>query len=112
VGAGRGAHRSGHAFYTQSVLSTLSDAEPELAQAIARRLPDGQDLFSSLDQGVTPRGSGVPTGMNPQLLEPDDRTELGVLAGWDGDQRRLRRTVVIPPACGPSAMPSPAPSAR
>jgi hypothetical protein len=72
VGAGRGAHRSGHAFYTQSVLSTLSDAEPELAQAIARRLPDGQDLFSSLDQGVTPRGSGVPTGMNPQLLEPDE----------------------------------------
>jgi pterin-4a-carbinolamine dehydratase len=85
-------------FYTQAVLSTLSDAEPGVARAIARRLPDADDLFSPVDQGVTPRGSGVPIDLSPRLLERDEvERELGGLTGWDGDERRLRRTVVLPP---------------
>lgn len=47
---------------------------------------------------MTPRGSGVPTEMSPRILEPDEiDRELGVLTGWEGDQRRLRRTVEVPP---------------
>jgi pterin-4a-carbinolamine dehydratase len=85
-------------YYTQAVLSTLSDAEPEVAQLIARRLPDSEDLFAPIDQGVPPRGSGVPTRMSPRLLEPDEvERELRRLTGWEGDQRRLRRTVELPP---------------
>jgi pterin-4a-carbinolamine dehydratase len=85
-------------FYTQAVLSTLADAEPEVAEVVARRLPDSQDLFSPVDQGVPPVGSGVPIDLTPRLLEPDEvERELGRLTGWEGDQRRLRRTVVLPP---------------
>jgi pterin-4a-carbinolamine dehydratase len=84
-------------FYTQAVLSTLADSEPEVAAAVARRLPDGEELFSSVDQGVPPRGSGVPIELTPVLLEQDeiDRA-LAAMEGWAGDERRLRRTVVLP----------------
>jgi pterin-4a-carbinolamine dehydratase len=85
-------------FYTKAVLSTLSDAEPDTAQAIGRQLPDADDLFSPIDQGVPPRGSGVPIDLTPRLLEHDEvERELGRLTGWDGDEHRLRRTVALPP---------------
>lgn len=85
-------------FYAQSVLSTLVDLEPEVARAIRDRLPLTDDLFSPIDQGVTPRGSGVPTRLSPRLLDRSDiDRELGRLRGWDGDERRLRRTVELPP---------------
>jgi pterin-4a-carbinolamine dehydratase len=85
-------------FYTQAVLSTLSDAEPDVAREISQRLPDGEDLFSPIDQGVPPRGSGVPIDLTPRLLEREEiERELGGLRGWDGDEHRLRRTVVLPP---------------
>ncbi|MFR9805139.1 DUF2267 domain-containing protein [Pseudonocardia sp. RS010] len=85
-------------FYTQAVLSTLADSEPELAGDLARRLPNGAELFSPIDEGVPPRGSGVPTRLTPRLLERDeiDRA-LAALEGWEGDEHRLRRTVVLPP---------------
>ncbi len=85
-------------FYTQAVLSTLTGSEPELAGVLARRLPDGEELISPLDQGVPPRGSGVPTTLTPRLLEQEeiDRA-LAALEGWEGDEHRLRRTVVLPP---------------
>jgi pterin-4a-carbinolamine dehydratase/uncharacterized protein (DUF2267 family) len=83
--------------YTHAVLATLSDAEPELAQAIARELPLGEDLFEPIIAGVTPRSSGVSSQLTPHLLERDDvARELGRLTGWEGDERRLRRTVVLP----------------
>ncbi|WP_271215094.1 4a-hydroxytetrahydrobiopterin dehydratase, partial [Pseudonocardia halophobica] len=61
-------------------------------------LPDGEELISPLDQGVPPRGSGVPTTLTPRLLEQEeiDRA-LAALEGWEGDEHRLRRTVVLPP---------------
>jgi pterin-4a-carbinolamine dehydratase/uncharacterized protein (DUF2267 family) len=85
-------------FYTQAVLSTLADAEPDLARELSQHLPDGEDLFSPIDQGVPPVGSGVPIDLSPRLLERDEvERELGGLRGWDGDEHRLRRTVVLPP---------------
>jgi pterin-4a-carbinolamine dehydratase len=85
-------------FYTQAVLSTLAGSEPDVAGLLARRLPDGEELFAPIDQGVPPRGSGVPIGLTPQLLERGeiDRA-LAALEGWEGDEHRLRRTVVLPP---------------
>jgi pterin-4a-carbinolamine dehydratase len=83
--------------YTHAVLATLSDAEPELAQVIARQLPLGEDLFEPIIKGVTPRSSGESSQLTPRLLERDDvARELGRLTGWEGDERRLRRTVVLP----------------
>jgi pterin-4a-carbinolamine dehydratase len=85
-------------FYTQAVLATVADAEPEVAELIARRLPDGHDLFSPIDQGVTARGSGVPTRQSPRILDRDEiARQLDGLTGWEGDELRLRRTVVLPP---------------
>jgi pterin-4a-carbinolamine dehydratase len=85
-------------FYTQAVLSTLAGSEPDVAGVLARRLPDGDELFAPIDQGVPPRGSGVPTGQTPRLLERDEiGRALAALEGWEGDERRLRRTVVLPP---------------
>ncbi len=85
-------------FYTQAVLSTLAEDEPEVAGVLARRLPDGEDLFSPIDHGVPRRASGEPTGLTPRLLGQDeiDRA-LAALEGWEGDEKRLRRTVVLPP---------------
>ncbi|MDT7573980.1 MAG: hypothetical protein QOH17_313, partial [Pseudonocardiales bacterium] len=85
-------------FYTRAVLSSLASFEPELASSLARRLPDGEELFSPIDQGVSLRGSGVPTRLTPRLLQRDeiDRA-LAALEGWEGDEHRLRRTVVLPP---------------
>jgi pterin-4a-carbinolamine dehydratase len=85
-------------FYTQAVLSTLADAEPDLARDLARRVPDGAELFAPIDQGVPPRGSGVPIRLSPRLLEQEeiDRA-LATLQGWQGDVHRLRRTVGLPP---------------
>jgi pterin-4a-carbinolamine dehydratase/uncharacterized protein (DUF2267 family) len=84
--------------YVQAVLSAVAEAEPEVGRTIAERLPDGADLVAAVDQGVPPRGSGVPTGLTPRLLEPDEiERQLGRLTGWEGDQHRLRRTVVLPP---------------
>lgn len=97
VSAASGCSPERSRFYTQAVLSTLADLEPEVAAALARRLPDGDELFAPVDQGVTPRGSGVPIGLTPRLLEQDeiDRV-LAALEDWTGDQHRLRRTVVLP----------------
>ncbi|SDF91002.1 DUF2267 domain-containing protein [Pseudonocardia oroxyli] len=85
-------------FFVQATLSTLADLEPELADLLDRRLPDGAELRAPLDQGVPPRGSGVPTDLSPRLLERDeiDRA-LTALEGWDGDEHRLRRIVGLPP---------------
>jgi pterin-4a-carbinolamine dehydratase len=98
VSAGSGCPPERARFYTQAVLSTLAGTEPEVARVLARRLPDGDELFSPIDQGVPPRGSGVPTEQTPRLLEPGeiDRA-LAALEGWEGDVHRLRRTVVLPP---------------
>lgn len=98
VSAGSGCPAERARFYTQAVLSTLASAEPEVASVIARRLPDSEELFAPIDQGVPPRGSGVPIGLTPRLLEQDeiDRA-LAALEGWEGDEHRLRRTVVLPP---------------
>ena len=85
-------------YWTQAVLSTLAGAEPELADVLTRRLPDGDELLSPVDQGVPPRGSGVPTAMTPRLLDQAEvDRELAGLEGWEGDEHRLRRTVAIPP---------------
>jgi pterin-4a-carbinolamine dehydratase len=82
----------------QAVLSTLAGSEPEVARVIARRLPDGEELFSPIDQGVPPRGSGLPVGRTPRLLEQGEiERALAALEGWEGDEHRLRRTVVLPP---------------
>jgi pterin-4a-carbinolamine dehydratase len=85
-------------FYTQAVLSTLADEEPELGHEIAAQLPDGADLVAPIDQGVPPRGSGVPIDYSPVILERDeiDRA-LTRLTDWTGDEHRLRRTVELPP---------------
>ena len=98
VSAGSGCPAERARFYTQAVLSTLAGSEPEVARVLARRLPDGEELFSPIDQGVPPRGSGVPIGLTPRLLERAeiDRA-LAALEGWEGDEHRLRRTVVLPP---------------
>lgn len=84
-------------FVTQAVLSTLADFEPELAEVLARLLPDGAELSAPIDQGVPPRGSGVPTESTPRVLKRDeiDRA-LVALENWEGDEGRLRRTVVLP----------------
>jgi pterin-4a-carbinolamine dehydratase len=83
--------------YTHAVLATLSETEPNVAQTIARQLPLGEDLFEPIVKGVTPRSSGVSSQLTPRLLEPDDvARELRGLTGWEGDERRLRRTVVLP----------------
>ncbi len=85
-------------FYTQAVLSTLADCEPEVAGLLSRRPPAGEELFSPIDQGVPPRGLGVPTGLTPRLLERDEvERALAALEGWEIDEHRLRRTVVLPP---------------
>jgi pterin-4a-carbinolamine dehydratase len=98
VSAGSGCPAERARFYTQAVLSTLADSEPEVAGLLARRLPDGDELFAPIDQGVPPRGSGVPIELTPRLLEQDeiDRA-LAAMEGWEGDEHRLRRTVVLPP---------------
>jgi pterin-4a-carbinolamine dehydratase len=98
VSAGSGCPPERARFYTQAVLSTLAGFEPELAGVLAQRLPDGEELFAPIDQGVPPRGSGVPTEQTPRLLDRDeiDRA-LAALEGWEGDVHRLRRTVVLPP---------------
>ena len=98
VSAGSGCPAERARFYIQAVLSTLAGSEPDVARVLARRLPDGEELFSPIDQGVPPRGSGVPTGLTPRLLERDeiDRA-LAALEGWEGDEHRLRRTVMLPP---------------
>jgi pterin-4a-carbinolamine dehydratase len=98
VSAGSGCPAERARFYTQAVLSTLAGSEPELASVLAERLPDGEELFSPINQGVPPRRSGVPIGLTPRLLEPGeiDRA-LAALEGWEGDVHRLRRTVVLPP---------------
>jgi pterin-4a-carbinolamine dehydratase/uncharacterized protein (DUF2267 family) len=98
VSAGSGCPPERARFYTQAVLSTLAGSEPEVASVLARRLPDGEELFSPIDQGVPPRGSGVPIGLTPRLLERGeiDRA-LAALEGWEGDEHRLRRSVVLPP---------------
>jgi pterin-4a-carbinolamine dehydratase/uncharacterized protein (DUF2267 family) len=83
--------------YLRAVLATLSEDEPELAEVIAERLPVGPELFSPVIEGVTPGSSGVSSQLTPHLLDGDDiARELGRLTGWDGDERRLRRTVVLP----------------
>jgi pterin-4a-carbinolamine dehydratase len=98
VSAGSGCPPERARFYTQAVLSTLAGAEPDVARALALRLPDGEELFAPIHQGVPPRGSGVPIGLSPRLLERGeiDRA-LAALEGWEGDEHRLRRTVVLPP---------------
>ena len=98
VSAGSGCPAERARFDTQAVLSTLAGSEPEVASALAQRLPDGEELFSPIDQGVPPRGSGVPTELTPRLLEREeiDRA-LAALESWEGDEHRLRRTVVLPP---------------
>jgi pterin-4a-carbinolamine dehydratase len=98
VSAGSGFPAERARFYTQAVLSTLAGSEPDVAGVLARRLPDGEELFSPIDQGVPPRGSGVPIGLTPRLLDQDeiDRA-LAALEGWEGNVHRLRRTVVLPP---------------
>ena len=92
VGAGCGCPGERARFYTQAVLSTLAGSEPHVAGILARRLPDGDELFSPIDQGVPARG------LTPRLLERAeiDRA-LAALEGWEGDEHRLRRTVVLPP---------------
>jgi pterin-4a-carbinolamine dehydratase len=98
VSAGSGCPAERTRFHTQAVLSTLAGSEPEVARVIARRLPDGEELFSPIDQGVPPRGSGVPVGLTPRLLEQGEiERALAALEGWEGDEHRLRRTVVLPP---------------
>jgi pterin-4a-carbinolamine dehydratase len=98
VSAGSGCPAERARFYTQAVLSTLAGSEPEVASVLARRLPDSEELFSPIDQGVPPRGSGVPTGLTPRLLERAEIDHaLAALEGWEGDEHRLRRTVVLPP---------------
>jgi uncharacterized protein (DUF2267 family) len=57
VSAGSGFPAERARFYTQAVLSTLAGSEPDVASVLARRLPDGEDLFSPIDQGVPPRFS-------------------------------------------------------
>jgi pterin-4a-carbinolamine dehydratase len=98
VSAGSGCPAERARFYTQAVLSTLAGSEPELASVLAQRLPDGEELCSPIDQGVPPRGSGVPIELTPRLLERDeiDRA-LAALESWEGDEHRLRCTVVLPP---------------
>ncbi|MCW2743503.1 MAG: hypothetical protein JWM48_53 [Mycobacterium sp.] len=98
VSDGTGCPQERARFYAQAVLSTLAEAEPELIRTIAQRLPVSEDLFEPIDQGVPPRGSGVPIRLTPRLLDPDEVTrELHRLPGWEGDEHRLRRTVVLPP---------------
>jgi pterin-4a-carbinolamine dehydratase len=98
VSAGAGCPPERARFYTQAVLSTLAATAPEVARVLARQLPDGEELFSPIDQGVPPRGSGVPTDTTPRLLEQEEiDRELAALEGWEGDVHRLRRTVVLPP---------------
>jgi len=83
--------------YTHAVLATLSDAEPEVARVIAERLPLGEDLFEPIVEGVTPRSVGLTPQLEPRLLEREDiARELRRLTGWEGDERRLRRTVELP----------------
>jgi Uncharacterized conserved protein (DUF2267) len=98
VSAGSGCPAERARFCTQAVLSTLAGSEPDGASVLARRLPNAEELFSPIDQGVPPRGSGVPIGLTPRLLERAeiDRA-LAALEGWEGDVHRLRRTVVLPP---------------
>jgi pterin-4a-carbinolamine dehydratase len=98
VSAGSGCPAERARFYTQAVLSTLAGSEPEVARVLAGRLPDGEELFSPIDQGVPSRGSGAQTEVTPRLLDRGeiDRA-LATLEGWEGDERRLRRTVVLPP---------------
>jgi uncharacterized protein (DUF2267 family) len=52
VSAGSGCPAERARFYTQAVLSTLAGSEPEVAGVLARQLPDGEELFSPIDQGV------------------------------------------------------------
>jgi pterin-4a-carbinolamine dehydratase len=69
-----------------------------MAQVIARRFPDDQDLLSPIDQGATPRSSGVSTQLTPRLLDRDEiGRRLSRLTGWEGDEHRLRRTVALSP---------------
>jgi pterin-4a-carbinolamine dehydratase len=98
VSAGSGCPAERARFYTQAVLSTLAGSEPDMASVLARRLPDSEELLSPIDHGVPPRGSGVPIELTPRLIERNeiDRA-LAALDGWEGDEHRLRRTVVLPP---------------
>jgi pterin-4a-carbinolamine dehydratase len=98
VSAGSGLPGERARFFTQAVLSTLARSEPDVAGVLARRLPDGEELFAPIDQGVPPRGSGVPIELTPRLLDRDEIDHaLAALQGWEGDEHRLRRTVVLPP---------------
>jgi hypothetical protein len=84
VSAGSGCPAERARFYTQAVLSTLASSEPEVARVLARRLPDGEELFAPIDHEVPPRGAGVPIGLTPRLLDRDevDRA-LVALEGWE-----------------------------
>jgi hypothetical protein len=49
-------------FYTQAVLSTLAGFQPEVASVLARRLPDGEELFSRLTRGLRHAVPGCRSG--------------------------------------------------
>jgi pterin-4a-carbinolamine dehydratase len=83
-------------YWTQAVLAGLGDVDPAAAEIIAPALPD-TGLTEPLGQGPAPRGSGVPTNRQPEILELDEiQRQIAGMPGWTGDEQRLVRTVEIP----------------
>jgi pterin-4a-carbinolamine dehydratase/uncharacterized protein (DUF2267 family) len=98
VVAGFGSYPTERArYWTQAVLAALGEVDPAAAEIIRPNLPDA-GLAAPLGQGPAPRGSGVPTNRQPEILTADEISRaVAAMPGWTGDEHRLQRTVEIPP---------------
>lgn len=85
-----------HARYvTQVVLSTVDEADPELARALREGLPDEfAALFAAPETEPERRhpGTDAPAPLTPEELA----AELRRHPRWSGDVHRLTRTVALP----------------
>jgi pterin-4a-carbinolamine dehydratase/uncharacterized protein (DUF2267 family) len=83
-------------YWTQAVLAALAEQDPETADIVRPALPDA-GLMAPLGQGPAPRGSGVATNRQPEMLTADEISRaVAAMPGWTGDERRLQRTIEIP----------------
>jgi pterin-4a-carbinolamine dehydratase/uncharacterized protein (DUF2267 family) len=86
-------------YVAQATLSLIAADDPDAAAVIRGRLPDDMDeLFEAPGDGPPPEplASAAMPGPAELTAEEVDRV-LDRLPGWTGDDRRLRRTVGLPP---------------
>jgi pterin-4a-carbinolamine dehydratase/uncharacterized protein (DUF2267 family) len=86
-------------YVAMATLSVIGDDDADTASFLRAELPDDFDeLFQAPGMGPPPERAASAAMPGPTELTPEEvQRALARLPGWTGDDKRLRRTVRLPP---------------